>query len=62
MVVKRVVVAHQFGLPSFHDWKHSIGAHCTSMVFSQSLFCSRTSNALLMLPTTSTFFRSNSQC
>ena len=25
MVVKRIVVAHQFGLPSFHDWKHAIG-------------------------------------
>ncbi len=21
---KRIVVAHQFGLPSFHDWKHAI--------------------------------------
>src|SRR5208337_3734412 len=25
MVVKRIVVAHQFCLPSFHDWKHAIG-------------------------------------
>ena len=22
---QRIVVAHQFGLPSFHDWKHAIG-------------------------------------
>ena len=25
MVVKRIVVAHQFGLPSFHDWKQNTG-------------------------------------
>src|ERR1700729_930176 len=25
VVVKRIVVVHQFGLPSFHDWKHAVG-------------------------------------